>query len=124
MYEFALRPSLEWYMLLAGLLTRAVLEGYLTGGWKGIPAVQCLLLVGLGINENAVQKDEEEESDEEDDSEEFAGFDPDELPNLVEAVKILFPSLRDSSSEQKGKAEEEYEIEMLERLQRVCFFLL
>ncbi|KIM40711.1 hypothetical protein M413DRAFT_11545 [Hebeloma cylindrosporum] len=118
MYEFALRPSLEWYMLLAGLLTRAVLEGYLAGGWKGIPAVQCLLLVGLGINENAGRKDEEEEGDEEDDSEQFAGFDPDELPDLVEAVKILFPSLRDSASGQKGKAEEEYEIEMLKRLQR------
>ena len=124
MYEFALRPSLEWYMLLAGLLTRSVLEGYLTGGWKGIPAVQCLLLVGLGINENAGRKDEEEEGDDEDNSEEFAGFDPDELPNLVEAVKILFPSLRDSSSGQKGKAEEEYEIEILERLQRVCLFFL
>ena len=122
MYEFALRPSLEWYMLLAGLLTRAVLEGYLTGGWKGIPPVQCLLLVGLGINENVGRKDEEDESDEEEDPEEFAGFDPDELPNLVEAVKILFPSLRDSSSGQKGKAEEEYEMEMLERLQRVCLF--
>ena len=124
MYEFALRPSLEWYMLLAGLLTRAVLEGYLAGGWKGTPAVQCLLLVGLGINENAGRKDEEEESDLDDpadDPEEFAAFDPDELPNLVEAVKILFPSLRDSSAGQKGRAEEEYEIEMLERLQKVRF---
>ena len=122
MYEFALRPSLEWYMLLAGLLTRAVLEGYLTGGWKGTPAVQCLLLVGLGINENAGRKDEEEESDDPaDDPEEFAAFDPDELPNLVEAVKILFPSLRDSSAGQKSKAEEEYEMEMLERLQKVRF---
>jgi hypothetical protein len=126
MYEFALRPSLEWYMLLAGLLTRAVLEGYLTGGWKGVTAVQCLLLFGLGINENVGQKaegeSEEENAGEDDDSErKFSDFNPDELPNLVEAIKILFPSLRDSSSGQKDKAEEEYEIEMLERLKRVCF---
>ena len=32
MFENALRPSLEWYMLLAGLLTQVVLEGYLTAG--------------------------------------------------------------------------------------------
>jgi hypothetical protein len=39
-------------MLLAGLLTRAVLEGYLTAGWRGIKPAECLLLVGIGINRN------------------------------------------------------------------------
>ncbi|KAF8972273.1 hypothetical protein BDZ97DRAFT_1783990 [Flammula alnicola] len=120
MYEFALRPSSEWYMLLAGLLTRAALEGYLSGGWTGLQAVQCLLLVGLGINEKA-GKDRDTDADddeEEEDGEEFSSLDPDELPSLVDAVKILFPSLRDSSSGQKGRAEEEYEMEMLERLKR------
>lgn len=56
MYEAALRPSREWYMLLAGLLTRAVLEGYLTAGWRGAKAVECLLTVGLGIDEEAEKR--------------------------------------------------------------------
>ena len=118
MYENALRPSLEWYMLLAGLLTRAVLEGYLTAGWSGLQAIQCLLLVGLGLNSNAGNPEEEEEDAE------FADMDPDELPNLVDAVKILFPALRDGGLSPKGREEEEYEAEMLERLSKVSFFLL
>lgn len=123
MYEYALRPSSEWYMLLAGLLTRAVLEGYLSGGWTRLQAVQCLLLVGFGINENAgkerARQLREEGDDDEDDEEEFANLAPDELPTLVEAIRILFPNLRESSGGQKGKPEEEYEMEMIERLRRV-----
>ncbi|KAH9481144.1 hypothetical protein JR316_0005664 [Psilocybe cubensis] len=123
MYEFALRPSSEWYMLLAGLLTRAVLEGYLTAGWTGLQAVQCLLLVGLGINEHAGKENvDPAEIDEDDvDDDEFSSLDPDELPNLVDAIKILFPSLRDQENEFAGiksKGEEEYEMEMHERLKR------
>lgn len=112
MYEKALRPSLEWYMLLAGLLTRATLEGYLTAGWSGLQAIQCLLLVGLGLNGNAGWIEEDE------DKNEFADMDPDELPNLVDAIKVLFPALRDGGLSQKGKEEEEYEVEMFERLSR------
>ncbi len=125
MYEYALRPSAEWYMLLAGLLTRAVLEGYLSGGWTGLQAVQCLMLVGFGINEKAqVDRDRESvyEGEVEDEEDGFASLDPDELPSLVEAIKILFPNLRDHSSGKKGRAEEEYEMEMLERLKRASWF--
>ena len=114
MFENALRPSLEWYMLLAGLLTRAVLEGYLTAGWSGLQAIQCLLLVGFGLNSNTGNPEEEEN--------EFADMDPDELPNLVDAVKVLFPALRDGGLSPKGREEEEYEAEMLERLNKVSFF--
>jgi hypothetical protein len=117
MYENALRPSLEWYMLLAGLLTRAVLEGYLTAGWTGLHAIQCLLLVGLGLNSNAGNLEEKEEEAE------FADMDPDELPNLVDAVKVLFPALRDGGLSPKGREEEEYEAEMLERLSKVSFLI-
>lgn len=120
MYENALRPSLEWYMLLAGLLTRAVLEGYLTAGWSGLQPIQCLLLLGLGLNVNSGLNREEEEEDEDEDG--FADLDPDELPNLVDAVKVLFPALRDGSLSPKGREEEEYEAEMLERLSKVSFF--
>ncbi|KAF9533997.1 hypothetical protein CPB83DRAFT_419110 [Crepidotus variabilis] len=120
MYDHALRPSREWYMLLAGLLTRSVLEGYLTAGWNGLQGVQCLLMVGLGINENAKKKRDtyEEDENDEDDDEIFAEFDPDELPTLIQAVRILFPSLREGSSGVKDQAEEEFEIEMLGRLRR------
>ncbi|PPQ74625.1 hypothetical protein CVT24_004173 [Panaeolus cyanescens] len=134
MYDYALRPSSEWYMLLAGLLTRAVLEGYLSAGWTGLAAVQCLLQVGLGLNEGAGRGrhgdgDRERERDRDvfdapferddgDEDDEFGEMDPDELPSVVEAVKILFPSLRDGGTGKKAKEEEEYEREMMERLRR------
>lgn len=112
MYEYSLRPSREWYMLLAGLLTRAVLEGYLTAGWRGSHAVECLLTVGLGIVDNADRKG--------DTGDQFAKFDPDDLPSLLDAIKLLFPGLRTVAPLKKGQVEEEFEAEMYERLQRVC----
>ena len=79
--------------------------------------MQCLLLIGLGINECAGEDQDGGESEEDDDTE-FSELDPDELPGLVDAIKILFPSLRHSST-RKGKAEEDYELEMLDRFRRV-----
>ncbi|KAJ3825422.1 hypothetical protein F5880DRAFT_1552951 [Lentinula raphanica] len=52
----ALAPSREWYHLLAGILTRAALQGYLTAGWRGVNAVECLMGVGLGIDASGFQK--------------------------------------------------------------------
>lgn len=78
--------------------------------------MQCLLLVGLGVNEGAGEDQDGGESEEDEDAV-FSEFDPDELPGLVDAIKILFPSLRQAST-QKGKAEEDYELEMLDRLRR------
>ena len=69
MFETALRPLLEWYPLLVGLLTRAVLEGYLSAGRRGQLAVQWLLLVGLGINEGAGEDQHGGESEEDEDAE-------------------------------------------------------
>ncbi|KAH9990686.1 hypothetical protein BJV77DRAFT_1068760 [Russula vinacea] len=43
----ALVPTVQWYFLLAGLLTRAVLEGYLTAEWRGLAPLQVLLSFGL-----------------------------------------------------------------------------
>ncbi|KAJ7071955.1 hypothetical protein C8F01DRAFT_1101965 [Mycena amicta] len=108
MYASALLPSREWYLLLAGLLTRAVLEGYLTAGWQGPDAVDCLLKVGLGKQPPHAEEDKDE----------FAEFDPDELPSLLDATRMLFPALRDRNKEVKGQAEEEYENEMETRLRR------
>lgn len=111
--DFAFRPTKEWYLLLAGLLTRAVLEGYLTGGWKGLRAAECLLTVGLGIEDGSSSREGEDER--------FQEFDPDDLPSLTDAVKLLFPSLRDNIASRKSVAEDEYEAEMFDRLKRVSF---
>ena len=51
--------------------------------------MQCFLLVGLGINEGAGEDQDGGESEEDEDVE-FSEFDPDELPGLVDAIKILF----------------------------------
>ena len=87
-------PSLlEWYLLLAGLLFGAVLEGRLSAGWRRWQVAQCLLLVGLRFNEGPGE-DKDGGENEEDESE----FDPDELPGLVDAIKILFLGLRRTGS--------------------------
>ena len=107
---YTLRPSREWYLLLAGLLTRAALEGYLTAGWIGLEAVQCLLGVGLGLTNESTNNDSEGD---------FKEFDPEGLPSLKNAVKILFPALRTRVAMPKGEAEAEYEADLRERLRRV-----
>jgi hypothetical protein len=134
MYAYALRPSQEWYMLLAGLLTRAVLEGYLTAGWKGLDAVDCLLMIGQGIvdidadsdRKKGKEKDEGVSNGEicqDDDFEDnFEWFDPNELPTLKDAARVLFPALRNSRTTplfKKDGADAEFEQEMEERLRKV-----
>ena len=48
-------------MLLAGLLTRATLEGYLSAGWRGLKPVEVLLGVGLGFHEGEYAEEDEGE---------------------------------------------------------------
>ncbi|KAN0132340.1 hypothetical protein V8E53_009766 [Lactarius tabidus] len=83
----ALVPTAEWYLLLAGLLTCAVLEGYLTAGWTGLTPVQVLLGVGLGstATPQASPPTRDDEYDE---------FEPDDMSDLLNAVSVLFPSWR------------------------------
>lgn len=117
----ALRPTIEWYTLLIGLITRAALEGYLTGGWRGTEAVECLLAVGLGML-NDVATDETQEHQVKEDMEvgdEFECYDPIALPSLRDAAKILFPAIQSGSS--PGAAELEFQRELRERLQRVSY---
>lgn len=112
-----LRPSREWYMLFAGLLTRAALEGYLTGGWRGPAGASCLLSVGLGMSDDLSHNDEDEGDLI------FEWFDPDDLPTLKDAAQVMFPSLKAVSSgvpPRREDAEAEFEAEMKERLRRVC----
>ncbi|OCH84330.1 hypothetical protein OBBRIDRAFT_799193 [Obba rivulosa] len=131
----ALRPSREWYFLFAGLLTRAVFEGYMTAGWRGIEPLEILIGVGLGAvpqqqrtstasesgapasGGSAGGRGEDMEKVEEKEGDEFKEFDPDDLPNLDDAARILFPSLREGGTRREG-AELEYEVEMIERLSR------
>lgn len=125
-YARALKPTNEWYMLLAGLLTRAVLEGYLTAHWRGLSPVQVLLGVGLGLAPDGVSASSLMPPDP------FAEFDPDDLPDLGEAIRILFPALRAQSEmvasgvasgavcPRRDDGEAVYEREMMARLARVC----
>ncbi|KIY43849.1 hypothetical protein FISHEDRAFT_77775 [Fistulina hepatica ATCC 64428] len=110
-----LRPTREWYLLLSGLLTRAAMEGYVCSGWRGYAAVECLLTVGLGVS--VPRSDAIPERLVQDPDDRHAEFDPDDLPTITEAIKILFPSLN-SGNGPKGLAEEEYSLEMNERLRR------
>ncbi|KAI0359770.1 hypothetical protein OH77DRAFT_1393979 [Trametes cingulata] len=137
----ALRPSREWYLLLAGLLTRAVLEGYLTAGWRGIEPLEVLLGVGLGAAPATPRPNGQDNRPTSSagsapsgttagrasggDDPEFKEFDPDDLPELEEAARILFPSLREPIGGgnspvyyQREGAELDYEVEMTERLAR------
>ncbi|KAI0719386.1 hypothetical protein C8T65DRAFT_54127 [Cerioporus squamosus] len=135
----AFRPSREWYYLFAGLLTRAVLEGYLTANWRGIEPLEVLLGLGLAISPQVVRANGSMRPPETSPLSSsatagrasgsgdpgFTEFDPDDLPELDEAVKVLFPSLRDPMGGgnapvyyQREGAELEYEIEMTERLAR------
>ena len=131
-YARALRPAREWYMLLAGLLTRAVLEGYLSAGWRQLAPVQVLMGVGLGLGDAGAGAGMGMGmgGDGASGADEFAGFDPDELPDLEEAVRVLFPALRAHAEAvaagggagtcpRREGGEAAYEREMMARLARV-----
>lgn len=103
--DSAFLPTQEWYMLLAGLLTRAVLEGYLVKSWRGVHSLERLLTIGLRKVDN---QDKEQSHDP------FQEFNPDGLPSLAEAINILFSF--NHSPQRKNSAFERYEAEMLDRL--------
>ncbi|KAI1796906.1 hypothetical protein LXA43DRAFT_878841 [Ganoderma leucocontextum] len=129
------RPSMEWYFVFAGLLTRAVLEGYLTAHWRGIEPLEVLLGVGLAMSHVRSTRPPNSGASSSSgatagrasggDDPEFTEFDPDDLPELDEATKVLFPSLREPMGGgqvpiyyAREGAELEYELEMTERLAR------
>jgi hypothetical protein len=94
-----LAPTVQWYLLLAGLLTRAVFEGYLAAEWRGLEPLQVLLGFGLGgvaishdaddDGDGAVRRSRATATDEK-----YVEFEPDGMPNLSDAVDVLFPSRR------------------------------
>lgn len=95
----ALVPTVQWYLLLVGLLTRAVFEGYLTAEWRGLEPLRVLLGFGLGgvatshdaddDGDGAVRRSRVIAADEK-----YVEFEPDGMPNLSDAVDVLFPSRR------------------------------
>ncbi|EIN09937.1 hypothetical protein PUNSTDRAFT_52077 [Punctularia strigosozonata HHB-11173 SS5] len=111
------RPSRDWYMLFVGLATRAALEGYASGAWRGAFAAEVLFGIGvggMGVSPDALFGGRREQPE---DADEFAWFDPDELPGLQEAAGILF-----SSGALDGgvvdDAEAEFRREMRDRLRK------
>lgn len=137
------QPTRAWFALLCGLLTRAVLEGYVARGWKGAEYAEVLLGVGLGIRglgtrrgagaslgggaaSSASQELVAAAASVVDEGEQVRdGLEPDEMPSLVEAGKMLFSGLVQDvlapGSRDKGvrSAEDEYVVEMEERLSEV-----
>ena len=128
------RPTKLWYQLLAGLLTRSALQGYLVKGWKGTDPVEVLLGVGIGGTpppataidgqaKGARPTAAVEEDDEEDDEEEKE-YEPDDMPDLTETWHILFGFNADSQAagafeNSSREALEEYERIMAERMSDV-----
>jgi hypothetical protein len=101
-------PTKEWFMLLAGLATRAVIEGYTIGGWQGFQPAQTIFSIGMPRTIGAFE--------EPDQPDEFAWFEPDELPGLKEAVRTLFPNYEGDGS---GIARRIFFDQMQERLRVV-----
>lgn len=132
------QPTRAWFALLSGLITRAVLEGYVARGWKGADYIEILMGVGLGIRDVGTRRQSSGIGGFRDDNQLPASsapvvedardeFDPDEMPGLVDACKVLFNGLvrdatspamapLDSTETTTGAAEQEYVQEMEERL--------
>lgn len=97
------------------------------------------MTVGLGMDDtsntstpvdgSSVGEDGEERTshDNSEIGDEFEWFDPDGFPSLREAARIVFPSLQGHQMQigvqhnRREGAEADYEREITERLNRVCF---
>lgn len=138
------RPTKAWYRLLADLLTRAALQGYLVKGWKGTDAIEVLLGLGIGgppvplsdmpnkmprygerVAMHTAADDDDDDSngeslDTDDDDKEY---EPDDMPDLNEVWHILFGvKSKDSGGANVGTSREafdDYEKLMGERISEV-----
>jgi len=107
------QPRKVWYELLALILTRSALEGYILHGWRGTRAAQVLFgFGGSNAKPSPSQKtsrrndESDSESDCSEDEDEEAEFSPDGYPNLSDAYRKLFPSSPSSSSTSTAYLEE------------------
>ncbi|KAG9104356.1 hypothetical protein FRC06_003402 [Ceratobasidium sp. 370] len=132
------RPTRVWYALLCGLVTRACLEGYLMRGWRGTMGAEVLFRLGVrpedgpsyngpigvdiistgggnrptfnGASRTPSATDERELAAYEAREKALADmYDPDEMPTLAEAGRILF------NRESGGEEESEWEREVRNR---------
>lgn len=108
--EDQITPTREWYALLAGLLTRAVLEGYLLHGWTGTHAAEVLFGVGLNDESKPKQKSFFARKG----VEQLPEKTPEESPSMEEVGAILFGN---------GAAFQEYVVEMEKRFAEVSIDL-
>ena len=109
----AVVPTAQWYFLLAGLLTRVALEGYLTAGWRGLAPLQVLLGFGLGAASPHDTADEDDGALPRSPAlaaevlqDKYVEFEPDGMPDLSDAVDVLFPSWR-ANAGKGGEIEDE-----------------
>ncbi|GJJ06120.1 hypothetical protein Clacol_000309 [Clathrus columnatus] len=103
------KPTRAWYSLLCGLITRTVLEGYVSRGWKGSKYAEVLMGIGLGVEDDTpppppapppqTTKPETSSGNRApDDSEDIhpksaegdEDYLPEGTPSLIEACHILF----------------------------------
>ena len=121
-------PTREWYALLAGLLTRAVLEGYLLKGWKGTWGAETLLGLGLsdGFRREKLGKEPASDIFEllEGEPSTINDLDPDGLPSVLEAGRILFGEhyamVEENGETEELTAQKEFALEMHKRTNEVC----
>src|SRR5258706_5948712 len=121
-------PTREWYALLAGLLTRAVLEGYLLKGWEGTWAAETLLGLGLSDGFRGEKLGKKAASDilefVEGELPTVNELDPDGLPSVLEAARILFDEhcamVKENGETVELTAQKEFALEMHKRMDEVC----
>lgn len=102
----ALVPTAQWYFLLAGLLTRAALEGYLTAEWRGLAPLQVLMGFGLGGAAIPNDGDDDEGAVPRSPDDKYVEFEPDGMPDLADAVDVLFPSWKANAGAGGGTGDE------------------
>jgi hypothetical protein len=107
-------PTKNWFMLFAGLTTRAVIEGYIVGGWQGFQAAQAVFNIGAPAVSDPINAE-----DNTDQPGEFAWFEPDELPSLKEAIRTLFPTQEPNAEGGTAEARRTFQEHMQERLRAV-----
>ncbi|CAE6468407.1 unnamed protein product [Rhizoctonia solani] len=115
------RPTRVWYALLCGLVTRACLEGYLMRGWKGTLGAEILFRIGAkadttsdGTRKFSPQEERDLLQYEARERALAAMYDPDEMPSLDEAGRILFARGEGEGSEEERQWEEELRSRLVE----------
>ncbi|CAE6515894.1 unnamed protein product [Rhizoctonia solani] len=115
------RPTRVWYALLCGLATRACLEGYLMRGWKGTLGAEILFRIGAkpdGPSDGQRKFSQQEERDlsayEMREKTLASMYDPDEMPSLDEAGRILFARGDGEGSDEENEWEQEIKNRLVE----------